>query len=219
MAVALRVNTVLDTARPELRFLAQRVNPHRVAAEVGPRGTRLTQRNFRQLGQNKDGWPSTHFYGRAAEATNWQEGFGFVIIGVNQIGIRQRLMGGPIRPVNKKALAFPAHPDAYGKLPGEFPNLKFGFAEDPRTGKMRPALVAPRSSGSMLEQVTVKSGKNKGQTKWKKTGDLMSVQALFWLSYGVNQKPNPKVLPSEEEWARTFDQSVDALLRHPERTN
>src|ERR1043166_5619357 len=99
MSLAVQITTPVDTATPEVRMLQQRVTPHRMAAEIGPRATRLVQRNFLKLGTNKRGWPSTHFWGRAAEATNWQEGFGFVEIGVNQIGVRQQLMGGEIKPV------------------------------------------------------------------------------------------------------------------------
>ena len=211
MSVAVRVET--DTASPWLKDLQGRVTSHRIASEVGPRCTRLVQRNFRSLGENARGWPTTHFYGRAAEATNWQEGFGFLNIVVNQIGVRQRLEGGPIKPVNAGALTIPAREEAYGKTASEFPNLKFGFALDPERGTMRPALIGMASQGSMVEQRTYKSGKKKGQTYMKEVGQIVGLEAMFWLSKGVNQKPDPRVLPSDEEFFVEFDRSVGALMR------
>jgi hypothetical protein len=209
MSLAIQTK-IEDTATPWLAELRGRITPHRIAAEVGPRLTRLVQRNFRKQGTNALGWPSTHFWGRAAEATNWQEGFGFVMISVNQIGIRQRLQGGDIKPVNAGALTIPAHPDAYGKRAREFSNLKFKFVLDPLSGRMRPALVANRATSSNIEFVTVKSGKNKGQTRASQNFDL---QPLFWLAKKVHQNPNPAVLPSDAEFEAALDQSVDAVLR------
>jgi hypothetical protein len=79
MSVATKIDVVNDTASPWLALMQGRISPHRIAAEIGPRCTRLVQRNFRKLGANAKDWPSTHFYGRAAEATNWHDdGYGFV---------------------------------------------------------------------------------------------------------------------------------------------
>lgn len=207
-----------DTATPELKFLAG-VTPHRLAAEVGPRSTRLVQNNFLKKEQagNKNGWPSTHFYARAAEATNWQEGFGFVMISVNQIGIRQRLVGGPIVPgPGKKYLTEPAVPDAAGKRAAEFPNLKFAFALDPdNPGTVRPALV--EKPGVLKFEL--------GQKKKDGTRSVLHQRVttglvpIFWLLAGANQQGDPTVMPSDEQFQQVFDQSVDAVLRHPDLTN
>jgi len=212
MSLAQKIE-IEDSASPWLMELKGQVSPHRMAAEVGPRCTRLVQRNFRQLGTNAKGWPSTHFYGRAAEATNWQEGFGFVMIAINQIGIRQRLEGGDIKPVNAGALTIPAMPEAYGKTAGEFSNLKFAMIEDPERGTMRPALVAMRSTSSQVERVNITRGKQKGQTRFKEVSQTFGLQALFWLAKGVHQEPDPSVMPTDGEFEHAFGQSVDALLK------
>ena len=208
MSIGVKVET--DTATPWLKDLASRVTPHRVASEVGPRCQRLIQRNFRSLGSNKRGWPTTEFYNRAADATNWQEGFGFVMIGVNQIGIRQRLMGGPITPQNAKMLTIPARAEAYGKRAREFSGLRFKIVLDPETGRMRPALVNMGASATLIAE---KKGKRGG---FKAIGSEFSEQPLFWLSKGVKQKPDPRVMPSDDAFAAEFDKSVDVLLRNPE---
>jgi hypothetical protein len=209
MSIAVDISVEKDTATPWLRELQGKLTSHRIAAEVGPRCTRLVQRHLRGLGQNKRGWQSTHFYGRAAEATNWQEGFGFLNIVINQIGMRQRYFGGDIKPLNAGgALTIPASPEAYGKRAGEFSNLQFKFALDPERGVMRPALV--EKAGVMH----IKLGRKKKDGTKTATADRMStgLVALFWLSKGVHQEPDPGVLPSDEDFEREFSLSVKALL-------
>jgi len=137
-----------------------------------------------------------------------------VMIGVNQIGIRQRLLGGDIKPVNAGALTIPAVPEAYGKRAREFNNLRFAFALNPATGKMMPALVEAEAS-----QVKIGKIKKDGSRTITHTSNTTAKIAIFWLLGKVSQKPDPTVLPSDEEFQTTFDQSVDAVLRHPTITN
>lgn len=214
MSIATKIEVIKDTATPEMRFLQANVNPHRMAAEIGPRATRLVQRNFLKKGENKKGWPSTHFWARAAEATNWQEGFGFVMLSINQIGLRQRLEGGDIKPVNASMLTIPAVLEAYGKRAREFSNLKFGFALDPESGKMRPALVEAEASNIKIGKI-LKSGKR----NITHTSDATSKVAIFWLLASVHQEPDPTVLPSDDEFGAEMDKSFEAVLRHPTLTN
>lgn len=215
MSLALKLSTERDTATPAVEYL-RNVTPHRLAAEIGPRATRLVQRNFlkKEGAGNKSGWPSTHFYARAAEATNWQEGFGFVMISVNQIGVRQRLVGGDIKPVNAGALTIPAVPDAVGKRAGEFNNLKFSFALDPKSGKMRPALVEAEAT-----QIKIGKLKKDGTRGIKPISSTTAKVAIFWLLGGVSQQGDPSVIPSDDEFNQAMDQSVEAVLRHPTLTN
>lgn len=216
MSINAQISVVKDTATPEMQFIQANVTPHRIAAEIGPRATRLVQRNFltKEKAGNKNQWPSTHFYARAAEATNWQEGFGFVLISVNQIGIRQRLEGGDIKPVNASMLTIPAVADAYGKRAREFSNLKFGFALDPETGKMRPALVEAQAT-----QIKIGKIKKSGQRSIKEGTTSTGLVAIFWLLAGVHQEPDPTVLPTDDQFQAEMDKSVDTLLKHPTITN
>lgn len=212
MSLATKI-AVEDEATPWVQGLQGRVTPHRIAAEVGPRCTRLVQRNFRRLGTNSKGWPSTHFYGRAAEATNWQEMNSFVLISVDQIGIRQRLLGGPIRPVNAKALTIPAQPDTYGKTVGEFSNLQFKMVLDPQSGRIRPALV--EKPGQVTKR---RGGKRKDGTRSEtEVSATTGLVALFWLARGVKQDPDPAVMPSDADFEAELDKSVDSLLREETR--
>lgn len=206
------ISIQLDTKQAEdfLEDLKDRITPHKVRAEVGPRATRLTQRHLRSLGENKKGWPSTHFYGRAAEATNWQEGFGYLLVVINQIGIRQRVIGGKISPVNAGALTIPASPEAYGKTTKDFPKLQLKFLYDPESGRIRPALVEPQG------RTHLKLGRKKKDGTRNVTVDSVStgLAPLFWLAKSVKQAPNPNVLPSDDDYREVFDQSMSALLKY-----
>lgn len=216
MSIGVPITIEKDTATPEMQFLQANVTPHRMAAELGPRLTRLVQRNFlaKEREGNKNHWPSTHFFARAAQATSWEEGLGFVLINVNQIGIRQRLEGGDIKPVNAGALTIPAVADAYGKRAREFSNLKFGFALDRTTGKMRPALVEAQAT-----QIKIGKIRKDGSRGITPTGSSTGLVAIFWLVGAVHQQADPTVLPTDDAFGETIDQSIAALLRHPTITN
>ena len=206
--MSLNIQVEKDTATPWLREMRRRVTPHGLAVQVGPRATRLVQMNFISLGRNAKGWPSTHFYGRTAEATNWQEGFGFVMLVVNQIGIRQRLLGGDIKPVNAGALTIPAAPEAYGKGAGEFHNLQFGFAVNPETGTMMACLKE-----TMATQIRIGQKRKDGSQSVTPISTNLGVKVMYWLAKGVHQEPDPRVLPSEEAFAAEFDKAVEDALR------
>jgi hypothetical protein len=53
----------------------------------------------------------------------------------------------------------------------------------------------------------------------KEVGQIVGLEAMFWLSKGVNQKPDPRVLPSDEQFFVEFDRSVGALMRDTTSTN
>jgi hypothetical protein len=210
MSVAVKIEVEKDTATPGLKELAGQVSPSRMAAAIGPRCTRLMQRNFRGLGTNARGWPTTKFYERAENATNWRPGEGFVdIVVTSPIGLRQRLHGGEIRPVNAKMLTIPARAEAYGKRAGEFTNLKFAVVVDPSSGRFRPALV--ERAGIM----NLKLGrKKKDGTRTAKVVSMSTgLVPLFWLVRSVRQKPNPKVLPSDEQFWAAIEESMKSVMR------
>ena len=203
-----------DTATPWLRELTERVSPIRMAAEVGPRCTRLVQRNFRSLESqgNKHGWPSTHFAANAARATSWKYDYGYVFIDVNQIGLRYQLEGGEIKPINVDNLAYPAAPEAAGKRPREFSNLVFGILPDPEHGGiMRPCLKEAAATHIRIG----KEKKKGGERSVKALSTTTGLVAIFWLSKGVSKGPDPRWMPTDAQFQTEFDTSIEALLRHP----
>lgn len=206
MSVA--INIERDTASPWLAQLRREVTPQRMAAKLGPRCTRLLQRTFLKLGTNERGWPTTNFWARAAKATNWQPGDGYLLVGTNQIGVRQRYFGGDIRPVNAKALTIPASKEAYGKRAGDFGNLVFKLLLDPESGKLRPALTERAGS----KQLAWGRKKKDGSRPVKVVSQATGLVPLFWLVRSVHQKGNPAVMPTDAEWQAEFQAAVQTIL-------
>jgi hypothetical protein len=219
MSVAINISTDLPPADAALREMELRVSPERFCAEIGPRVTRLVQRNFRAIGPNKKGWPTTEFANRAADATAWGSGSlsldeAVVIVYTTLLGLRQRLEGGDIKPVNAESLAYPAAPEAYGKTPREFDNLEVGFALDPERGVMRPCLKETRATN-------IRIGKRKkgGGRTIKAVSETTGIVAIFWLAKGVHQDPDPRWMPTDQQFAEAFDEAFDALLRNKAPAN
>jgi hypothetical protein len=215
MSFAVNIATDLPTAQAMMGEMERRIGLGRLHDQLGPRVTRLVQRNFRAIGPNKQGWPTTEFANRAADATSWGAGFlsldaGAVIVYTAMLGVRQRLLGGDIKPVNAESLAYPAAPEANGKTPGEFSNLEFGFALDPERGVMRPCLKETRAT-----KVKIGKAKKDGSRSVKAVAETTGIVAIFWLAKGVHQEPDPRWMPTDQEFGAAFDASVDALIRNP----
>lgn len=141
---------------------------------------------------NRLGGPRTNFYAQAARGTSWRQLGDAVVVSIASVGIRQRYYGGTIKPKVRRYLTIPAVAEAYGKRASEFPELKFALVPDPRSGRLRPALVRKDASEvTLIDTRTVR-----GRTKvFKREGQG---RVLFWLVRQVQQQPDPSVLPSQE---------------------
>ncbi len=171
-----------DTATPALRRKLAALTPQRLGAAVGPAVADLVRRHFRALPPNKRRFPTTHFWPRAAEATSWQAASDGVLIRINQTGVRQRYYGGPIRPVNRKMLAYPIAAESYGKTTADFGPLKFIVTEQDG-----PCLGFPGARGS-------------------------TPAPLFALRKGVDQWPDHSVLPSNKEISDTATRAIHDVI-------
>lgn len=118
---------ISDRATPALKALLLRVSGRRGHAVIGQAVRMLLRTHLRakEAQPNKQGWPKTHFYARARDRVNFEADEDSATVRVSLVGFRQRYYGGPIRPVNRRTLAIPAAPQAYGKLPAEFGALDF----------------------------------------------------------------------------------------------
>jgi len=202
MSLGLSIS-VQDNATPALESKLQLVSPSRLAGILGPGLTQFVQRHLRSNGTNSQGWPSTHFWADAARGTSFtrsDNGDG-IVISINKIGVRQRYYGGPIRPVRAKALAIPINPVSYGHVPADFPGL----------------FMIKCASGAYLvqsnESMSEKTGRTIGRTgKGGNAGRRLksNLTFLFKLSAGVQQDPDPTVIPSEDELTEV---SMDLLER------
>lgn len=164
----------------------------------------LVQKN--QAG-NKRGWPTTNFYGRAAEATLFEAQPGVAEIVVAQDGVRQRLYGGIINARPGKALAIPLVPEAYGKSPREFSDLVLR-----RTGR------DPHANAVLVRPAEAFAGA--AARRGRRSGAPIALpgltarapgQAMYLLVRSVSQEADPSVLPPDDQ---LLDAGAEALLEH-----
>lgn len=123
---------------------------------VGAEVARLVQRHLRARDASHahaypEGGRRSHFWRKAAEAISFSHDDASVTVTVAHQGAALRYAGSPegIKPVNAKALAIPAHARAYGRLPGEFSDLRVVVFK----GKGRAALVQKPKKGEHLGTV------------------------------------------------------------------
>lgn len=186
---------VIDSATPSLQALLRQVR--------GPAGLKVAARGLSNVARdhfddldrtrtNRLGGRRTHFWRAVRRSVQAPAVRGSVgVVGINHVGIRQRIDGGVIRPVKGKYLTIPARARAYGRTAREF-DATFEIVDG------RPALVENLVS---RVRVSKKTGKVLGTTT--EGGDV-----LFWLVRKVTQKPDPNALPSD---AALADGAVQAL--------
>jgi hypothetical protein len=190
LSVSYTVN-IKDGATPELRAQIAKCDPRRLGSFVAPAVAKKVKANFLARPHNQRGWHPVNFWADAARATNYQILPDGVLISVNKIGVRQRYQGGPIRPLNAKALAIPVAEEAYGKVPADFGD--------------QLQLIIIKGKGAWL---ALKSYEQRPQDRQhglhQQQGPGLStvrerLKFLFLLIAGVDQKADPAVLPPDEE--------------------
>ncbi len=193
MPNSLEISVTKDTAQPVLAWLESQLTREELFVTISGPLTHLFQRHLRALPHNKHHWPPTNFYIRAAEATSAQLTSEGTTIRIAQTGMRQRLFGGPIRPVTKRALAIPISSESYGKSAGDFAGQgMFVLGSDERAWLVRPTMAshAGARAGTRLD-------------------------FLFRLAWRVRQLGDPKVIPSNDEIADTAIQAIARKLENP----
>lgn len=201
---------ITDNATPKVKDLEQMMTGKagKYAAGVALRkGIRV---HLRALPPNQN-FPerTTGFYKQAAESVTLPEVTdNGVSVSITKLGIRQRYFGGPINPgPGKKYLTIPAQSFAYGRLAGEFGNVKFAFARDDR-GYLRPALIA--DDGGATLSGTRKPRRKKGEPA---KAPIAPGEVIFWLVKSVTQQPDPDVLPKPEEIRGFVIEGLTSFIR------
>jgi hypothetical protein len=201
VSVALQINTYDRGATAQVRELERELSPAKLQATYGPRCKELTRDHLAALPDNKRGWPSTGFWEAAARATRWEPHGNFIKIIVDKIGVRQRYYGGHIAPVKAGALTIPISPLSYGKTAKDFPG---SFVLRTKKGAyiVMYGNQGPRPVGQ--------SPKTKG--KRGRGPQRATLIFLFKLSLGVDQAPNPNVLPTPAEYRATIFEAARERL-------
>ncbi len=159
---------------------------------IGIAIVQLIRDNFHALRSNRRNFPSTGFWQRAAEATRYDLVPEGVQISINQIGVRQRLLGGVINPRRGKFLTIPAIAETYGHTPADFGELNIVRDTGPND---HPTLALVPESLAVDKSSPINSG-----------------SVYFWLITSATQSPDPDVLPTDESvLAVALQAASDAL--------
>jgi hypothetical protein len=191
---------IISSPLPVLGPLDSSLRSGELYEEIGRDTVKLIRDNFYSLPSNERGFPTTHFWPRAAEATQYEAGQDAVRVTVNQVGVRQRLLGGEIDPVRAKFLTIPAIAETYGHRAADFSNLK--IVRGPfqmYTGRIVSLALVPAD--------------------WTRdtSAPFSSAGVYFWLVSHVSQDPNPDVLPSDDEILDAALSAVDRFLANQSR--
>lgn len=189
--------TAQDGATPKLAEFLQRFQSRDILVVMGTAVKKVVQDNFRQLDAkgNKQGWPSQHFFAKAARATSNRVLGTVAIVSVTLLGILQRLLGGDITPGKgisrltgklTKYLSIAARAEAYGRRPGEFDDLEVLW------GRRGPFALAER------QYTEVSFGRERKDGSRKVIHGEEHGMVLYWLTDFVHQQPDPSVLPTDQ---------------------
>ena len=187
---------ITENAKPAMERLKLKLRNDATNPVIGHAVVKLLKQRFLAKPRNWRGFPTTHFWPRAAAATTFQADGESVRISVNQIGVMQRFLGGSIIPTRAKFLTIPAIAEAYGHRAGDFSGLKVarGDFEMYHGRRVSLALVAP---------------------DWKPNLDdpADTTGVYFWLVRAVSQQPDPTVLPDENEITWTALAAIKGSLK------
>lgn len=139
--------------------------------------TDLLERNFDRKNQagNARGWPSSKFWERVAGSVTSAADGDKIVATVTEPGARLRWKGGEVRPkAGKKALAIPVDPSVAHVWPSEY-----------------------AGQGGALFAIWPK-GRNTGFLANRGT-DKKHARILWMLVAKTTHKPDPSVIPSEDE--------------------
>jgi hypothetical protein len=187
---------ITEGAKPAIHRLLTSVKGRAANTAMGRAVLILFIRHFLALPPNKRGFPTTHFWRRAANATTFEATPDSVRISVNQTGVRQRFLGGAINPVRAKFLTIPAIAETYGHRAGEFGNLKVvKGAFKMYTGRQVSWALVPNDWTPNFWNPCNSSG------------------AFFSLVRHVSQQADPKVLPAYDEIGKTAVQAAREVYR------
>ena len=200
--LAIRLD-VQDYASPVVRAVVGGMAPDRINPVVGRSAVNTIRAHLFRANRTRPnvlGGTRTNFYASAARGTSFQSVGDGAVVSIAQIGIRQRVLGGTIKPKTAKFLTIPVAPEAYGKRAREFGDLEviFGAGGQP---------VALATKGTRSLSITQNAH---GKTVQRLTGRRGVI--LFRLVRSVTQRPDPTVLPDEATLGDNIGRDVSAYL-------
>lgn len=206
--------TIINAATPKLIALREGLSPARINPRIATAVARVIFDHLaaKESSGNKNGWPSQHFYARAAKSITASSDAVAAYVSINIQGFRQRLEGGTIKPVEKKMLAIPARAEASGRRPEEFGNLKviFGKRSDGSVGPV--ALVA--GAGGATKRVFHNREANGGE---RPVAGADEGVVMYWLVLEAHQNADPSVMPSRAQILAAVEDTVSSYAAYLKR--
>lgn len=190
MALELKAS-VRDDASPTILRISVSAAGRRAFAAIGASMAQYIRDHLVAKDQtpNRLGGRRTHFYAAAAEATHWDAYPTEAVVSISKDGIRQRYLGGDIRPVNRKFLTVPIHPEAHGRAASEF--------------------------GPELRMIALGGGRDGNTGGLLVMGDGPDAVALYVLKTLVRQAPDPTVLPTDADLQKEAVSAAEELALAP----
>ena len=152
-----------DQATVAIKKLDGKIQPISVAQKISKPLAWYWRKSLAKLPQNKRGFPSTGFWGQAADSVIGNAVGGDVILSGKKLGLRKRYYGGSTKAVNHANVTIPICAEANGTTVADwgFKNLVLVILGD---GRKFYALWL----GSDVVQKKYKAGESKKLLKWKK---------------------------------------------------
>ncbi len=206
----LSINISRDDLSPLLARLGNEANVGGLTNVMGRAAGNLVKDWLYDLDSKRHRYGRNYYRG-AADSVTIATTPNSAIISITQVGFRQRLQGGVIKPkAGKKFLTIPAAPEAYGRRAGEFSSLEFRYVLDDG-GHLRPALVQRAHTPLKFINRRRKDGTVKLSVK---AGALNEEKVMYWLVRQVTQRADSTVLPAP---GLIVAAAVQAGLRRLER--
>lgn len=192
MSVSVTTINIVDNATPSVSAKLADMSPQKLASRVGEPMRIFWRDRLKSLGRNKRGWPSTGFWESAARATRSTVVPTGLLLECTKVGVRQRYLGGHIKPVKARALTIPISPVSYGHSPSEFPGL---FLIKTAKGAY---LVQSQGIDTTTKKAFIGGRKALGGNASRRLRATLNF--LFKLSSGVDQEADPSVVPTVDEF-------------------
>ena len=186
---------IKDTVSPAIEALRKKLGDGKAMhTVVAGAALPVFQRNFQRMAgveHNRFG-ARGGFWNRMLSGTKANAENAVAIIRMPR-EVALRYHGGTVTPKKSKLLAIPARKEAYGKSPRDFSDLRFAVLGG------QPALVQNEQT-----KISWRKDRKTGQRRAVSAGtvgsnDNAKVPVFYWLTPSATIKPNPAVLPSDDE--------------------
>lgn len=182
------------TQSPQItRLHALTRNPRGFMGAVGGRAVAELRLHFKRRDDepNRTGFPKSHFWSRRIRTNTALAEFNATsaTVAIAAPEFAQKLHGGTITPKEAKFLTIPARPEAAGKSPRSFANLRF---------------IPTQRGGLLVAQGAFQGPAQRGINR---IGPRQDGAVYYFLVKSATQRADPRALPGESMFTRALVQA------------